>query len=297
MQTATATKQPEGREAWLQERRKGIGGSDAAAILGLNPWRSPFQVYLEKIGEAPEYEPGEPAYWGTILEDIVAAEFTKRTGLKVQRVNKILWSSEHPFMLANIDRRIVGTHHGLEAKTTSAWNRDEWSAEAAPIQYVIQCQHYMAVTGWPLWHLAVLIGGQQYLGTTVERDESLIADIIQAEAAFWECVQTRTPPAVDGSDACTAALKALYPASTEESVILPDLAGEYIKGYHEAAAIEKRAKEAKQAHQNALEALMGNAGVAYLPGNPKPCITWKSTERKGYTAEPTTYRKFTVKGE
>lgn len=286
------------REQWLTERRKGIGGSDAAAILGLNPWRSPFDVYLDKIGEAPERAAGEAAYWGNVLEDVVAREFTARTGLKVQRRNAILQHPEHEWMIASIDREIVARPRGvLEAKTTSAWQADEWAEDRAPDMYVVQVQHYLAVTGWSYGYLAVLIGGNKFLVAKVDRDNDLIQTIIDAEAEFWQQVEDHIPPSVDGSDACTAALKCLYPRSEEQAIILPDDARHLLSDYQAADAAVKEAAAVKQRYQNELMALMGESDTAYLPGQPKPVCTWKNTERKGYTVQPTTYRQFRVKGE
>lgn len=151
-------------EEWLAARRKGIGGSDAAAIAGLNKWKSPVAVYLEKIGQAPEENvSSEAAYWGTVLEDVVAQEFSKRTGLKVRRRNAILQHPEHSFMLANVDRLIVGEKAGLECKTASEYLKEEWKDDEVPAQYLIQCQHYMAVTGYDAWWIAVLIGGNKFI--------------------------------------------------------------------------------------------------------------------------------------
>src|SRR5690554_2691682 len=158
------------REQWLEERRKGIGGSDAAAIAGLSRYRSPIQVYMDKLGLIEPPEENEAMYWGRKLEDIVAEEFSIRTGLKVRRRNAILQHPEYPFMLANVDRLIVGKNEGLECKTTSAYRADEWKDDGIPWEYAIQCYHYMAVTGYKAWWIAALIGGNQFIYKRIERD-------------------------------------------------------------------------------------------------------------------------------
>ena len=112
------------RNDWLKQRRKGIGGSDAAKVLGISKWGGPLSVYMEKKGLYTPDEPGEAAYWGTVLEDVVAREFEKQSGLKVRRENKIFQHAEYPWMLANVDRRIVGANKGLECKTTSNFMGD-----------------------------------------------------------------------------------------------------------------------------------------------------------------------------
>ena len=154
----------EDRAAWLKLRNKGLGGSDAGIIVGVNPWKSPYQLWLEKTGQVePEnISEKEAVYWGTQLEDMVAREFTKRTGKKVQR-HGMLESVAYPFLLANVDRLVVGEDAGLECKTTSAFKYKDWEGDNVPDSYYVQCQHYMMVTGLPRWYIAALIGGQHYV--------------------------------------------------------------------------------------------------------------------------------------
>lgn len=265
------------REEWLEERRTGIGGSDAAAIIGLNPWRSPMDVYLDKIGRGPDDAESEAAYWGNRLEAMVAEEFARRMGLKVHRVNALLRHPEHPFMLASIDRRVVGGGI-LECKTTSAWKRDQWDEDRAPDQYIIQVQHYLAVTGEQQAWLAVLIGGQRFQIVPVERDEDVIENLTRAEAEFWHCVETRTPPAVDGSEACTQAIRALYPEAEEgSSIFLSATDGSRLLADYKCAVADAKASAAEVDRlANEIKTLMGTAEAAYLPGDEKPCATWKN---------------------
>lgn len=148
------------REEWLSERRKGLGGSDAAAILGMNPYRSPLAVYMDKIGIAPEILDNEAIRQGRDLEQYVAERFCEDTGRKVRRCNRILQHPEYPWMLANIDRDVVGEDAGLECKTTSPYNKTPFDQGDVPAPYYWQCQHYMAVTGAKSWYLAVLVHGK-----------------------------------------------------------------------------------------------------------------------------------------
>jgi putative phage-type endonuclease len=189
------------RQAWLDERRKGLGGSDAAAAAGLSRYKTPMQLFFEKLGELPDDDlsDNDAVQWGIKLEAVVADEYAARTGAKIARVNRILRHPEHEFMLANIDRRIVGEKRGLECKTAGQWAADSenWGpsgTDQVPIEYICQCQHYLAVTGWESWDLAVLIGGRDFRTYTIPRDESLIEHLVKIESQFWECVQTRTPP-------------------------------------------------------------------------------------------------------
>jgi len=204
------------REEWLKERMKGIGGSDAAKVLGVSRWGGPLSVYLEKKGLYTPDDPGEPAYWGTVLEDVVAREFEKRSGLRVQRQNKIFTHPDYPWMLANIDRRIVGKNKGLECKTASNFMGDEWEGDELPDSYYIQIQHYMAVMGWESCWVACLIGGQRYVQKEVQRNSELINTIIEKEREFWEDHFLKdVPPPVTPFDNPNS----LWPEQTEDDMV------------------------------------------------------------------------------
>ncbi|AJW76961.1 hypothetical protein X275_01175 [Marinitoga sp. 1197] len=245
-------------EEWKKSRMKGIGGSDAAAIVGLNRYKSPLRVYLEKIGEAPEVEDNERMYWGRILENLVAKEFEKRTGKKVRRVNAILQHPEYDFMIANIDRRVVGENAILECKTTSQWNEKEWKDDEVPQEYIIQVQHYMAVTGTEKAYIAVLIGGNKFLYKEIERDEELIDLLIEKEKEFWKMVEDRTPPVLDGSKDAEEILKYMYPNAIEGTeVVLPDENVEFIERRKELDKQKKELESNIKAIDNRLKQLIG----------------------------------------
>lgn len=206
------------RAEWLEARRQGIGGSDAAAVLGVNPFKSPMTVYLDKLGELPEREPSEAMRQGTDFEAYVAQRFTEETGKRVRRCNRILYHPEHPFMLANIDRDVIGEDAGLECKTTSPFNKCDFDAGEVPAVYQWQCMHYMAVTGASHWYIAVLVLGQSFHVYRIDRDERLIEALIEREREFWEDhVVPRIPPLPTGSAADDDALGLLYPATAPEA--------------------------------------------------------------------------------
>ncbi len=245
---------------WLRLRQKGIGGSDAAAIAGLNKYKSPIQVYYEKVEGVKESVPSEAAYWGTILEDIVAQEFSRRTGLKVRRRNAILRHPEYPFMLANVDRLVVGEDAGLECKTASEYLKDEWvEGEKIPDQYFIQCQHYMAVTGRSRWYIAVLIGGNKFRWDVIERDEDIIRYLIEIESEFWQRVIEKRPPEVDGSEASTNLLNLLYPVESvvDDEAELPRAVEALIAELEAVNAEIKQKSERKAEIENKIKALLG----------------------------------------
>ena len=250
------------RAEWLEIRRKGIGGSDAAAVAGLSRYRTPIQVYMEKVGLIEPPEENEAMYWGKKLEDLVAEEFSVRTGLKVRRKNAILKHPECPWMLANVDRLIVGKDEGLECKTASAYKADEWNGDEIPWEYAIQCYHYMAVTGYSAWWIAVLIGGNRFVYKRIERDEEIIANLIKIESDFWHNhVLKGVPPDPDGSSTSTELMKQLYPESNGLEVDLPSAVERWIEQYEQAAEEEKAAAERKEEAANNIKMLLGEYEV------------------------------------
>ncbi|MBO5347377.1 MAG: YqaJ viral recombinase family protein, partial [Lachnospiraceae bacterium] len=188
------------REEWLKWRTKGIGGSDVSIIAGINKFKSSFQLWLEKTGQiVPQEEESEYAHFGSVLEPIVKKEFTRVTGLKIRNKKMILQSEEYPFMLADLDGVI--TENGemciFEAKTASAYKQDVWE-EGVPMEYILQVQHYMAVTGAKKAYVAALVGGNHFYYHEVLRDETLIGQIIEMEKEFWEeSVLLRMEPVAD----------------------------------------------------------------------------------------------------
>ncbi|WP_442807599.1 YqaJ viral recombinase family nuclease [Trinickia soli] len=210
------------RDDWLAVRRTGIGGSDAAAAVGLNPYMSTLELWLEKTGRAdglPRPSPDDttsPTYWGTLLEPIVAASYTKQTGNRVRRINAVLRHPTIPWMLANLDREIVGVPDVqiLECKTAGEFGARLWR-DGVPEYVQIQVQHQLAVTGKAAAHVAVLLCGQALEVHRIERDDALIGRLIELEARFWRFVQTDTPPQADGSESADRALRHLYPGNGE----------------------------------------------------------------------------------
>ncbi|MGU7884600.1 YqaJ viral recombinase family nuclease [Burkholderia sp. AW50-3] len=210
------------RDDWLAVRRTGIGGSDAAAAVGLNPYLSALELWLDKSGRAQGMalpdptDTTSPTYWGTLLEPIVAAAYAAATGNRVRKVNAVLRHRSIPWMLANIDREIVGVRDVqiLECKTAGEYGARLW--RDGPPEYVqLQVQHQLAVTGKTAAHVAVLLCGQALEVHRIERDDALIGRLIDLEARFWRFVETDTPPPADGSESADRALRHLYPGNGE----------------------------------------------------------------------------------
>lgn len=210
------------RDQWLQVRKGGIGSSDAAAAVGLNPYQSQLELWMEKTGRAPVAPPGDggaddlsPMYWGSLLEPIVAAHYTRRTGNRVRRINAVLQHPEHPWMLANIDREVLGATDVqlLECKTAGIQGAWLWR-DGVPEYVHLQVQHQLAVTGKQAADVAVLLGGQELQIFRIKRDEELISQLITLEREFWGYVERGQAPPADGSDSADRALRALYPRDT-----------------------------------------------------------------------------------
>lgn len=289
------------RADWLEMRKKGIGGSDVAAIAGLSKYKSPVAVYLEKTGEIEPEEAGEAAYWGNQLEDLVAREFSNRTGLKVQRRNAMLQHPQYPFMLANLDRVIIDRERGrgiLECKTASEYVKQNWydenGEEAVPDAYMLQVQHYLAVTGYDYAYIAVLIGGNKFQYRYIPRDERIISLVITIEQDFWlNHIEQRIPPAMDGSESSAKLLDDLYPSEEPGKVIyLPDTASALLAARQQAKADEKEVQARAKDAENKLKEMIGDAEVAML-GDTK--ITWKMVHKKETVMKATSYRAFNVR--
>ena len=196
---------------WLRYRKQGITGTDAGAITGMNPYVSAVQVYQDKISEEIEDFDNESMRQGRDLEEYVAQRFTEETGLKVRRANAIYQNEEHPVMLADFDRLIVGQKAGLECKTVSPYSSDKWKDGAIPLHYQMQVQHYLAVSGFDCWYIAALILGKELIIRKIERDEELIRYLITVEERFWtEYVISRIMPEPDGSSKCSELIAKLY---------------------------------------------------------------------------------------
>ena len=297
-------------EDWLEYRKSGIGGSDASVVCGISRYKSPVELWMEKTNQIHYQEAGESAYWGIQLESLVKSEFTKRTNIKVKPVNQLLKNEEYPFMLANLDGVCEHPDYGtcvFEAKTASAYKSGEWD-DSIPDEYMLQIQHYMAVTGYKGAYIAVLIGGNTFRWKFVERDEELITMLIQLEADFWQHVESAVPPTLDGSEASVKFLAKKFPDSIKKSqIILPDTAADLISQYNEACEKLKAVTEQKQEAENLLKEMIGENETGTV-GN--WVIDWKSISQerldsktlkaehpvlyKKY-ANKTSYRRFSVK--
>ena len=268
----------ENREAWLKVRNDSIGGSEAAAIVGMNPWKSSYTLWLEKTGQSQQEDisENECVHFGTILEQVVADEFCRREGKKVRKCG-LFRSNKYPFMTASFDRLLVGEDAGLECKTSNAFKREEWDEGEIPPNYYVQCQHYMLVSGLPRWYIACLIGGNHFVSWVVERNDDDIAALEQAEIAFWDKVQRHIMPEVDGSESSTDSLKKMYKGGQAEPVMLPKESMDLLKRLDELKALKADIDSQTKDIQNKLCAMLGDNEIGIIgEGDNARKVTWKT---------------------
>jgi putative phage-type endonuclease len=256
----------------LEVRQGGIGSSDAAAAVGLNPYKSQLELWLEKTGRgaAKEETTGmdDPCYWGTLLEPYVATAYQQKTGCKVRRVNAVLQHPTFNFMLANLDREVVGSPDVqiLECKTAGEFGSRLWK-DGVPEYVQLQVQHQLAVTGKAAADVAVLLCGQKLEIHRIERDDEVIARLIVLETTFWQCVEQGTPPPADGSESSARALRQLYPGNDTTLDFSQDeaLCETFMSLSELKTELEDKGQLAEQCKQTIQQA-MGDASRAVFPG-------------------------------
>ena len=267
-------------EEWLEERRKSIGGSDAAALVGMNFFKTPYMLWADKSGRMPPKEDNEAMRQGRDLEAYVAHRFCEASGKKVHVCSQMLRNPKYPFAHANIDRKITGERAGLECKTTSIMNLKKFKHGEYPANYYAQCMHYLAVTGWDRWYLAVLILNQGFYWYTIERDEDEIQALMDAEKDFWEnYVLPDVAPAVDGLVPTDEAIKTVFPSSNSGASV--DLFGResLINEYLATKNLIKTYEQENQKIKQILQLDLADAELG-LCGNYK--VIWKEQTRNTF---------------
>lgn len=257
---------------WLEERRKGIGGSDAPAVLGVSKWKTPLQVYLEKRNEVPRQDDNELFYWGRMLEPAIRKRYADETGRTVVVPDKFLQHPQYPFMIGNVDGLLPDQRRILEVKT--ARSKDGWgepgSAEI-PETYIIQVQHYMTITAYPIADVAVLFGGNEFQIYEVPEDKELQELLIQRETEFWTLVLDGTPPdPVSYADVKLKWGKVSEPVKVQADQAVIDA----IASIKELKALQAREDELK----TLVMAYMKGADTLIDPVDGKILATWKASK-------------------
>lgn len=285
-------------EAVAEGRQSFIGGSDAAAVLGVSRWGTPLQVWAEKTGNVNiEHKETLPMRVGKLLEDAVCDLFCQETGKAVRRVNDRVVHKDYPFLQGQIDRRIVGEDAFLEAKTCSAWKAKEWAGEEIPQEYIVQCMHDLAVTGMRRAYVAVLIGGNQdFKWKVVERDPVAIAELVKKEVTFWNnfIVPKIMPGIVTKDDA--QVLYQLFPnPSTGSAMLLSDQANALCERRQALLQDKQVCENELDKIDNELKALLGETErgessrwrVSWLPQ-----VTRRLDTAKLKATEPRVYEQY-----
>jgi predicted phage-related endonuclease len=277
-------------------RTQTIGGSEAASACGVDPYRSRIMLWAEKSGRV-EREQAEHMLWGNLLEPVIFAELERR-GYEVMPAPadgfREGWLTGHPDGFIPID----GEAGILEVKTAGAWSAQAWHEEAgAPLPYLMQLHHYFALTSREVGLLACLVGGQRLELRTVERDDAVIARMLELEGEFLDYLKRDEPPPPNGSDSANDALRALYPEGGG-GVVRLDKAHWKIKRELDGLREQEEAiKRQKAEREQRLKAFMGDAEEAISPFD-TPACKWTAYERTSLdtkalkAARPEVYSEF-----
>lgn len=265
------------RTAWLEARRTGIGGSDVAAILGLSKWATPLQVYQQKRGELGDQPDNAAMRWGRYLEPVVRQAYADETGNEVRVLEQMLRHPTHEFMVANLDGFIEpasGPRRIFEAKT--ARTADGWGepgSDQIPQPYLLQVQHYLAVTGFIVADVAVLVGGSDFRIYEVPEDRELQEMMIDAEAEFWSRVQRGDPP----EPVTVADAVARWGRSSRSDIVIADEAT--LQAVQTLRAARDSIKAAEDIEETAKAIVMKALGECdtLVDATGKALVTWRAS--------------------
>nr|DAX37323.1 MAG TPA: Exonuclease [Caudoviricetes sp.] len=288
---------------FLTQRKKGIGGSDIAAILGVSKFKTALDVYLSKTTDQPEQK-GEHLYWGHALENPIIDRFIRDTGANVIRQPEMRRHPDYEWAIANADALITNSdtiEAILEIKTSSAFKSREWGADdtdEVPIEYIAQVQWYMWIYNLQEAYIAALIGGNQYRQYHITRDDELIAMLAEKAQAFWQNhVIPRIPPnPQDGADA-----QKLYPSDNGDTA---EADSDTLTAYAELRELKAQEKELKAqiaAKEDLLKIKIGSYSAMQTNGN--TLFTWKAQSSSRFdskafqAAHPDLYRQYTKQSE
>ncbi len=262
-------------EQWVESRRSGIGGSDVAGILGLSKYKTPLDIYHEKVDGVRQPE-NQAMFAGKLLEPVVADWYMQDSGRQVVRDNKIRIHKDFDFMIANLDRIILPQNSEgrgiLEIKTAGIYAAKYWQEEP-PIEYVCQIQHYLDVTGYAWGEFAVLIGGQEFKRYPVERDDEFIRLKNERLAAFWyDHIEKRIPPEPSNPDE----IEELYPVSVGKVIEARPETYQVYAELKEKKELLKQIETEVEEREEQLKMALRDAEI--LASNGVPLVTWKAAK-------------------
>lgn len=287
--------------SWLEERRKGIGGSDVAAIMGFSPWKTAYQVYQEKRKETRDWEGNEATDWGKRLEPAIRQWYSDHTGRSVRLPQEILYHNLYPFMLASLDGftddgRVVEIK---TARSSKGWG--EPGTNEIPDYYALQVQHYMIVTGFGVTDVPVSIGGGSPELYEVAADKELQEMIIEACAKFWQRVIDGNPPEPVSYAEAVARFGKI---KAEGDVVASNEDLERIRILHAARKAMAELEANEEIIKGELIIKMGDAVDRIVDVDGKPLVTYKigkgraSFDSKAIERDmPEIYQKYLKQGE
>ena len=266
-----------------QARKYGIGGSDAGVILGVNPYKTARELFLEKREEIPcDFDDNEKMMWGNELEPVIAREYARRTGHAIKPEPKTLKHPKHDFILGHVDFLIEDEIRGLEVKNVGWRMAEEWGengSDEIPFHYIAQTAHYALVTGIEVWDFAVLIGGQELRILTAHISDRLKQNLLNAELEFWDRVQRNDPPPVDGNRLTPEQLKRIYRGDNGQAVHCTPEMLNLVRRLKDYKANKKVCEELIAPVETEIKVFMGENSVLEDENGSTLC-TWKKRKDK-----------------
>jgi len=262
------------------DRMSGIGGTDAAAIAGVNPYKAPIDVYKEKRRLVEPKSENSAMTWGLLEEPIIADFYARRHGVELVSPG-VMVHPEHSFVLGSPDRLIAGQEKGLEIKTSSGRMAHKWGEQGSdeiPEMYIVQCAWYMLLTGYESWDVAVKIDSADYREYTISRSSKLEERLFEVCYDFWKNhILEGVPPEADGSNSYTKYIQEAYPQDSGELITVPpgDRIMDNINQLFELRAVLNRVEEDKEITENIIKAYIGEHSGIKGDGWK---ITWKTTK-------------------
>ena len=288
------------KKEWLEYRQKGIGGSDIASVVGINPWSSPLAVYYSKIEKVPELEEENlPAELGIFLEPFIKVKFekwfkeTNTFDISVLPMPYILQHPKNPIALANLDGYfncpVLNEPMIVEFKTTSERNYQDWADGSLPDYYYLQIQWYLYVTDVKQCYLAFLIGNNKFDVTVIERNEEVIEQMVEKANYFWNTFMIpKVPPAPSGDDSSKEILDKMYKVEAGKEIVIEEPV--YIGHILAINGLKKKISEMEkdlEQYKQWIKEKMGTAETG-ICGEWK--ITWKEQEKKEFLVKASKFR-------
>jgi putative phage-type endonuclease len=283
-------------DEWFAARREGITATDLPKILGVSLYGNATSVWASKVGLIPDDPGSEAAYWGTVLEPLVADRWADVHSASLAAVG-VLANDADPWRRASLDRVVLDCPDGegpcpLQIKTRSAFKGGEWR-EDVPDDVLAQEHWEMSVTGYRHAHVACLLGGQRLVEHRIDWDPA-VADLCAREAeTIWRHVQDGTRPLEDATELLGRVLDAMYPDRSGAAVLTREQADLLTVAYADACEREKQAKAAKAAARAAILDALGPAEQAVIRdalGLDRPVFTYRPVTRAAHQVAAATYR-------